>query len=280
MNDSFDIGLVNTGSLVKKGYSYIVANVGKTVALITLAVTALVSFTEISFSGINTASFTSTLIMMLIASYVMYFSLEDAGERLGRESEEYKTVAEMHREMNERIKGCDIADLRDFCLEYRNAELEYRRENLLFSLGYTKDEFEAYKNGAKMSKKACKALGRVEKIKSAELDAPTLISNEGQKKSELINPESTRLFGMITKLIPSSVCMLFTVSVMISVKDNMTAAGVIEAILKLSTLPVIGLKGYSGGYQYVMNSEIAWLKTKSRLLDTFLKRSKYSNTSK
>ena len=87
--------------------------------------------------------------MMLIASYVMYFSLEDAGERLGRESEEYKTVAEMHREMNERIKGCDIADLRDFCLEYRNAELEYRRENLLFSLGYTKDEFEAYKNGAK-----------------------------------------------------------------------------------------------------------------------------------
>lgn len=280
MNDSLDIGLVNTGSLVKKGYSYIVANVGKTVALITLAVTALVSFTEISFSGINTASFTSTLIMMLIASYVMYFSLEDAGERLGRESEEYKTAAEKHRELNEIIKGCDIAELRNFCLEYRNAELEYRRDNLLFSLGYTKDEFEAYKNGAKMSKKACKALGRVEKIKSAELDAPTLISSEGQKKSELINPESTRLFGMITKLIPSSVCMLFTVSVMISVKDNMTAAGVIEAILKLSTLPVIGLKGYSGGYQYVMNSEIAWLKTKSRLLDTFLKRSKYSNTSK
>ena len=64
--------------------------------------------------------------------------------------------------------------------------------------------------------------------------------------------------------------MLFTVSIMISTKDNLTAAGIIEALLKLSTLPVIGLRGYVQGYEYVTVSEIGWLDVKSRLLDAFL----------
>jgi hypothetical protein len=76
---------------------------------------------------------------------------------------------------------------------------------------------------------------------------------------------------MILKLIPSTVCMLFTVSVMVNVRDNLSVAGVIEAILKLSTLPIIGLKGYSGGYQYTVGSELGWLDTKCRLLETFLR---------
>ena len=271
MNDGLDLGLVSTGSLVKKGYSFILANVGKTVALITLAVTTLVSFTEISFSSLTSESFSSTLIMMLIASYVMYFSLEDAGERLARDSEEYKAVNERHLRLQSEIKGCDVAGLRDFCLEYRNAELEYRRANLLFSLGYTKEEYERYLSGEEMPEKMRKALRRVEKMKRADLDAAVLLSSERQKKSELSNPESRRIINMMIRMLPSTVCMLFTVSVMVSVKDNLTAAGVIEAILKLSTLPIIGLKGYSGGYEYVMGGEIAWLDTKCRLIETFLR---------
>ena len=90
MSEDIDITLAESGSLIKKGYSFIIANVGKTVAIITLLVTALVSFTEISFSGVGSESFTSTLLMMLISSYVMYFSLEDAGEKLARDSEIYK----------------------------------------------------------------------------------------------------------------------------------------------------------------------------------------------
>ena len=280
MTDGLDIGIVSSASLVKKGYSFIIANVGKTVAAITLAVTALISFTEISFSGLGSESFSSTLVMMLIASYIMYFSLEDAGERLGRDSEEYKRMAERHTELQGEIKGCDIASLREFCLEYRNAELEYRRSNMLFSLGYTKEEYEAYLRGEQMPEKTKKALRRVEKIKRAELDAPTLLSSERQRKSELDNPEASRLYVMIIRLIPSTVCMLFTVSVMVSVRDNLSVAGVIEAILKLSTLPIIGLKGYSGGYQYTTVRELGWLDTKCRLLETFLKGYKASSEHK
>lgn len=271
MKDGFDIGIVSSGAMMKKGYSLLIANVGKTVALITLIITALVSFTEISFSGFESESFSSTLVMMLISSYVMYFSLEDAGEKLGRESDEYRAASEKYTELQGRIKGCDIALLRKFCLDYRNAELEYRRSNLLFSLGYSKEEYEDYLKGTPISKKAKRELRRVKRIKRAELDAASLLSVEGKRSDELTNPEKGRVLSMIIKLIPSTVCTLFTISVMISVKDNLTAAGVIEALLKLSTLPVIGLKGYSGGYEYVTGSEIAWINTKCRLLDAFVK---------
>ena len=271
MSNGLDIGIVTSGALMKKGYSFIIANVGKTIALITLAVTALVSFTEISFSSLSSESFTSTLIMMLIASYVMYFSLEDSGERLGRENEEYRALIKRHKNLQEEVKRRDVASLRAFCLDYRNRELDYRRSDMLFSLGYTKEEYEAYLKGAEVSKKTRQALKRVEKIKRSELDAVTLLSSERRGASELKNPEANRLLNMILKLIPSTVCMLFTVSVMISVKNNLTASSIIEAILKLSTLPVIGLKGYSGGYEYVINHETAWLDTKCRLLESFLK---------
>ena len=271
MKDGFDIGIVSSGELVKKGYSFLIANVGKTVAIITLAVAALVSFTEISFSELSSESFTSTLVMMLISSYVMYFSLEDAGEKLGRESEAYKRANDKLTELKNQIKGTDVSRLREFCLDYRNAELEYRRSNLLFSLGYTEDEYARYVKGEKMSQKAQKDLRRVKKMKRAELDTVSLISGDRRRESELKNPESTRLIHMILKLIPSTVCTLFTISLMISVKDNLTTAGVIEALLKLSTLPIIGLKGYSGGYEYVTCSEVGWMETKARLLDGFIK---------
>ena len=271
MKDGLDLGIVTSGAFMKKGYSFLIANVGKAVAIITLAVCALVLFTEISFSELSSESFTVTLVMMLIASYVMYFSLEDAGERLGRESSAYKKASERYEANKGSVKGCDVSALRKFCLDYREAELEYRRSNMLFSLGYTSEEYSRYLKGEKMSKKAMKDLGRVKKMKRSELDAATLLSKEKGQRSELCNPADNKLLRLTLRLIPSTVCMLFTVSVMISVKDNLGAAGVIESLVKLSTLPAIGLKGYSGGYEYVTESEIGWIDTKSRLLDAFLK---------
>lgn len=270
MKDGLDITLVTSGSLIKKGYSYLVANVGKTVALITLAITALVSFTEISFSDLGSKTFTSTLITMLIASYIMYFSLEDAGERLGREGDEYRSAEESYTALRDKVKGCDIRELRRFCLDYRDAELDYRRKNLLFSLGYSEEEYKDYSDGKKVSKRMAKALGRVKKLKPAELNTTSLLTLERTKKEELRNPEAYRITRMLIRLIPSTVCMLFTVSIMISLKDNMTAAGIIEALIKLATLPIIGLKGYAGGYEYATVDEIGWLRTKARLLESFL----------
>lgn len=270
MKDELDLEIIASGTLLKRGYSLLVANVGKTIALITLLIAAIVSFAEIGFSDFHGESFTSTLIMMLIASYVMYFSLEDAGEKLGRDDDGYKTARKQFDGLRERIKGKDIIALRKFCLDYIESDLEYRRNNLLFSLGYTAEEYKRYLTGDDIGRKAKKDLRRVKQIRRAELSAANLLSHDHRLEGELKNPESYRLLHMIIKLIPSTVCMFFTISVMITVRDNLTAAGVIEALIKLSTLPIIGLKGYAAGYQYATEREKSWLEVKTRLLDLFL----------
>ena len=270
MNDGLDLGIINSGALVKKGYSVLIANLGKAVALITLLVTALVSFTEVSFLDFGSTDFTSTLIMMLIASYVMYFSLEDAGQKLGRENEAYKESASKYEEQRARVSGDDIADLRHFCIDYINAEYEYRKSNLLFSLGYTPKEYEECLGSKANDRKTRKMLTRIRKMKRAELDAASLLDAKGRMKSELESPEHYRLIRSLLKLLPSTVCMIFTVSVMISLKENLTVAGVIEVLLKLCTLPVIGLRGYAAGYEYAIENERSWIDIKSRLLTSFL----------
>ena len=189
MNDGLDLGIISSGALIKKGYSFLIANLGKTVALITLFITALVSFTEVSFLDFSSTDFTSTLIMMLIASYVMYFSLEDAGEKLGRESSGYKEAKEKYDGLASRVGGGDIADLRRFCIDYINADYEYRKSNLLFSLGYPSLEYERYLRGEITDRKTRKSLARIRKMKRAELDAAGLLATKRRMKSELENPE-------------------------------------------------------------------------------------------
>ena len=273
MSEGFDTALLGSGSLLKKGYSALIANVGKAVAIITLAVTVLVSFTDIGFSGISAEGFTSTLVMMLIASYVMYFSLEDAGERLGYESEEYKSAMAKYDEKRKQISGNDISSLREFCLEYQAEELEYRRSNALLSLGYIKEEYEAYKRGEAVSPRAKRALAKIDKIKRSEFTATDLLLSKSSKiGSEPRRPGIGKIINMIIRLIPSTVCTFFTVSVIISAKDGLTFSSIVESILKLSTLPIIGLKGYSLGYEYVLGAEISWIEMKTELLDAFIKR--------
>ena len=66
MKDKFDLSLLDAGTLIKKGYGAVVANIGKVVATITVIVSALVLFTDISFSDFGKESFTSTLLVMLL----------------------------------------------------------------------------------------------------------------------------------------------------------------------------------------------------------------------
>ena len=90
MKGRLEIGLIETENLIKKSSAALINNIGKTVAIITLFVTVLITFTDISFADFGTESFATSALMLMLASYLMYFSLEDAGERLCEEGEEYK----------------------------------------------------------------------------------------------------------------------------------------------------------------------------------------------
>ncbi|MBQ7363194.1 MAG: hypothetical protein IJW48_01960 [Clostridia bacterium] len=272
MKNSFDASLLDTGAAMKRGYSLLLENVGKTVAFITGVVVTLVTFTEIGFLDFRAASFTTTVLVMLLASYIIYFSLEDAGEKLGRESEEYRRSEESYKKAKERLSGADITRLREFLSSYSEEELAFRRRSYLFGFGYSAADYEAYLGGARPSKRAARIFGKAKKMKPVAITPKQLLSKERfEHRSELSNPEGRKLLRLILKLIPTTVCMIFTVSLMLGAKEGMTREFIIESILKLSALPIIGLRGYAEGYRYAKEELPLWLDTKTRLIDAFLR---------
>lgn len=268
----FDSVLLDTGGSLRKKYAALLSNMGKAVALITLAVAALVTFTDVGFGSPTTESFTSSLLLMLIASYVIYFSLEGSGERLGEESEEYILAITKYRELCERIGGELFPSLRAFIENYLKEELEYRRKMRLYSIGSSEEELSRYLGGERLPKRRARQLRRIAAMRTAQLNPSSLLSPSGREsRNELSNPEGRKLIRLIASLIPSSVCMCVTVSVVLSAKSGLDAAAVISGIMKLCSLVIIGARGYYTGYFHVKESVAAWTLAKARLLDAFLK---------
>ncbi len=272
MKQNFEVSLLESGEIFKRGYTAIACNAGRVIAAITLIVSALVLFTDISFSQLGNANFTSTMCVMLLSSYLMYFSMEDAGEKLGESSEEYKKAKECYNELASSISGNDIGRLREFCKSYSDEERAYRRASYLLRYGLSEEELLKYKSGTPYSKREKRIFKRAEKIRGIPLSPKMLLTQErSSSKSELSNPDRAKIPHMILKLIPTTLCMTLTVSVMLSAKENLDAAAVIDGIFKLSSLPIIGFRGYASGYGYTKRTLPSWLDTKSRLLDAFIK---------
>ena len=265
--------ILDTGGTLKKKYTALISNVGKAVALITLTVAALVTFTDIGFGSPTAESFSSSLVVMLIASYVIYFSLESSGERLGEESEEYSAALSRFRSLSESISGDMLPRFRDFVEDYLREELEYRRKIRLFSIGSSEEELNLYLNGGQVSKKRSRELKKISRMRVAEISPASLLSLSSRgKNSELTSPEGAKLIRMLISLIPSTVCTSVTVSVMLSAKTGLDFAAVISGLLKLSSLVIIGARGFSSGFFHVKEQVCGWISAKSRLIDAFLQK--------
>ena len=263
--------LLELGGVIRRGYSSMIANAGKVIAFITLAVAVVVTFTDIAFSDLTSQSFTTTLAVMLLSSYLMYFSLEDTGEKEGEGCDEFKAASERYLSARSKITPYCIDALREFCLNYSASELEYRRLSYLSEMGYSKGDFEEYKSGKKFSLRAKRAFRRAERMRAVKLSPATLLSrSHGVIKSELTSPSYKKILGAVMSLIPSTVCMIFTISVILTAKDNLSVSTVIDGLVKLSALPIIGFKGLIDGYRFSKEDKSAWLETKSRLLESFL----------
>ena len=271
MNERESNELLELGSFVKQGYSALVANGGKVIAAITLTVAVLVTFTDVAFCDLSTQGFTTSLIMMLISSYLMYFSLEDAGEKEGEKSEEYTTAIRRYLKVRAMITPDKVDALRDFCFAYSKREQEYRRLCYLSEKGLSLREYEEYKRGGKCSKREKALFRTADKINAVKL-TPAMLLNRGQGvgKSELVGPGRDKILSGMISLIPSTVCTVFTVSIILTAKDGLTAESILESVIQLSALPIVGFRGIVDGYGFVRDSKTAWLETKTRLLEAFL----------
>ena len=266
----FDEGLLESGNLMRRGYSFLTENSGKAIAILTALIAILLTFTDIALPTVVTDGLTAELCVMLVASYVIYFSLEDSGERLGKESEEYRKREASLSERAAMISGEDIGVLREFCIRYSKEELEYRRRTCLISAGVSREEYDKGEDSAPTAA-ARRAIRRANRMQAVELTPATLLGSVRRGGiSELKNPERGKLFSLIVKLIPTTLCMAFTVSMMITAKGGLDAGAVISGIVKLSTLPIIAMRGYVQGYRYATESLLRWLETKEKLLGAFI----------
>lgn len=271
MNKDESNELLEIRSFMKHSYSALISNAGKIIATITLAMAVLLTFTDLAFSDLSSQAFTTQLCVMLLSSYLMYFSLEDSGEKEGEQSEEYKSARQRYLAAKARITPKDIDSLRQFCLDYSIREQEYRRLSYLAEMGLSESEYLSYKSGKVFSRRNMRVFSKADKIRAVNLTPHTLLSSaQGIGKSELEGPAKAKLLSSLISLIPSTVCMVFTVSVMLTTKDGMTVSSVIEGLLKLSALPIIGFRGMLDGYKFAKEEKSAWLETKARLLESFL----------
>ncbi len=271
MNDStFDKELLEISSMVKGGYSFFINNAGKAIALITLAVSALIIFADISLSDFGSSAFTTTLAAMLCASYIIYFSLEDSGERLGEKCDEYKEALSKYKAARAAVGAGNIKELRSFCLKYSREELSFRRSNYIAEAGYTEEEYDAYCKGGKVRLRDRYYFSKARRMRAVKLTPALLLSGSTlSSSSELEDPSKKKYLKALLNLLPSTLCMIFTVSVILNVRGDLTPSVVIDGLIKLSALPVIGFRGYTAGYSFVKDKKSCWLETKARLLSIF-----------
>ena len=277
MKTDFEKSILDSGQLMQKTHSLLVENMGKTVAIITGIIAILVSFTEIGVVNFNSRNFTLYAVFMLICAYVMYFSLEDAGERAGKSSTEYIEREAEFKAIQKKIDSTKIVAMRDFLKDYRIQEYQYRRENLILTYGMSTTEYEAMKSLEKHTFKQKRVIRKVEGIKPIEITPKTLLArNISNDSAEISNPRGAKIFKITLNLIPSTICMLFTVSIILSAKENLTSSDIIDSLVKLTALPAIALRGYCQGYSYATEALPSWLQTKTKLIEAFLQ-SKYVN---
>lgn len=270
----FEISLLDSSESVKKLGLAALENMGKLIATIVAVIMIAVTFTDISFSAFSPKEMASSLLLLLTSSYIIYFSLEDAGEKFGEKSEEYKSALSRYDELRGKIKGEDIEALRGFLCKYAENELSFRKKSALMAEGLSLQDIDSYKNGETTDLRTRRKLRRISRIKPVILTPKTLLCRERwQKRSELENPERRKILGLLLKLIPSTVCMTVTVSVMLTAKDGLSTADILNGILKLSSLPMAAFRGYSAGYVYSKNSLSLWLETKANIIESFIKSS-------
>jgi len=272
MKDGFEASLLESGKIMQSTAAAIINNTAKIIALITVIISALVLFTDLEFVNFSAESFSSTLAVMLIASYLIYFSMSESGEGAAEGCEEYKRALEKCNALAASIGGDKIAKLRNCCRDYSEEELAYRRECFLIRYGYGMDEYSAFLKSGSTDRRARRIFRRAGKLRAISLDPKALLSRAAEKgRNELQNPSKFRFLNMTVRLIPSMICMTVTVSVILTAKENLNAEAVADGIFKLSSLLLIGLKGYAAGYNYKKNRVTLWLETKARLLDAFIR---------
>ena len=270
-NGKYTRELLGIGETVREGYAKLTESLGKLIAIVCCIIAALVTFTDVTFLGFGTKDVGGVALIMLICSYVIYLSLLRSGETLGKESEEYIAASKKYFAVREKICPEDIGGLRDFCKSYAASELAFRQDMMLSEAGLAREDLSAFLRGEITDKGTRRRLRHISRLKQARI-TPAILLSRGpvSQKSEISDPKSAKLHTVLCELLPSTFCVIFTASILLSAKGGLGIEGIVEGIVKLAALPIIGARGFISGYFYAKDESSAWLDTKARLLTLYL----------
>ncbi len=291
MKTTLDEELINYSDKLRGAYTNLLRDLSKIIALVTALIAALLVFVDIEFLGLATREFSTTLLLVLISSYVCYFSLEEAGERLYEDTDEHRERMERYKKITARITVGMLPQLREYLASYTDEELAFRQGQMLLSHGLSTQELSAYKEGElracmgfrptardgitapkggiSISVKKLRALRKIAEAKPLPLTPELLLTREARERASVTDPRLTKYPELLLKLLPGTLCMLLTASVVLTFRE-MTPEAIVEGVLKLSTLPIVCLRGYASGYNYKRFKEAPFIESKIRLLEGFL----------
>ena len=244
-----------------KGKQKIFSHIGLWIAALSLLVAVVVTFTDISLLALSAQSLTLKMAIYAAVTVIMFLALEEEGERTGRTENAYRESEKDFLTTKSRVTPDRYNALEAFCSRYIEEELEGRRALLLLTHGITDSKAP---RPAHLEK-------RLKMLRPLHINAAALLDrNAPSARSPLHNPEKRRKIRLAARLLPSLLCSVLGIGIAIGVRDTLTPAAVTEGLFKLSALLIVALRGYAIGYLYIGETEIPFIRAKTRLLEQFL----------
>ena len=265
--------LIGADTVTTKIKSNLTSHIGRAIAVLATVVCAVFTFAEIAFVDISLGNFTVDALVICSLAVIMYLSLESEGETLGKSQEEYQKAKKEADTLSQEVKGDDIIALREYLLSIYEGELKAREDRLLLAYGLSREELLRYREGERFGNKKSRQLRRVAKTTSRAITPNELLFFEGSCQEEISSAPNRRgrMLGL-ARILPSILCTLLTVAVMIDFKEGFTLRLMLEGVLKLSALLSMGLRGYLAGIHYVNEVLTPYHKLREKLLDAFLRK--------
>ncbi len=244
-----------------KGRQKIFSHIGLWIAALSLLVAIVVTFTDISLLALSAESLTLKMAIYAAVTVIMFFALEEEGERTGRTENAYKESEKDFLSTKVRVTPDRYSALEAFCGHYIEEELEGRRALLLLSHGITDSN----------APRSALLERRLKSLRPLRINAAALLDRSAQSvRSPLHNPDHRRRLRLLARLFPSLLCSVLGIGIAIGVRGSLTPAIIMEGLFKLSALLIVALRGYAIGYLYVGETEVPLIRAKTRLLEQFL----------
>ncbi len=263
--------LLDTGAVLDKSKKHLILHVGRVIAMLTVILAMILTFADVTLVSDFTRRLTSEIAVLTVAAILMYFAMQTEGELSGRQSEEYVKYKGAARTAAEAIRADRMEGLSEYLERHIRTELQARRRSLLYTYGYTEEQYTLYLRAKQCPNvRARRVFRRAERMRPIRLSVASLLSDGEDHESTLTSPHARRGLMTLCRLIPSLFGMLVTVSVIIEWHDPLSASVLMEGAVKLCALLSVGLKGYLDGHKYVIGPLASHLAYKSRLLNAFL----------